>query len=272
MGKQPQASTEVYNIYLREIRNFIPIGEEEETALVKRAKDGDMVAKQKLIRSNLRFVIHIARKYNYLDIELNDLINEGNMGLIKAFHSYNPEMGVRFITYAVHWIRQAIIQSVIEQQRMIRIPEKKYWLNKKIKQAGFQLEQKIQRKPTAYEVAEYMGIPEEKVAEIINIDHLVDHISEEDYQGCSDEVMHKSDINNAQLLSVEIEKVLTRFNDTEKKVLKMSFGIGYGTQISLKDIATELGYSVTYIRQIRERILNRLRRIENAQQLQRYLG
>ncbi len=236
--------------YLYEISQFQLITPEEEVKLAKQIKEGNQEALDKLTRANLRFVVSVAKQYQNQGLSLPDLINEGNIGLVKAAQRFDETRGFKFISYAVWWIRQSILQAIAEQSRMIHLPLNKVGLIGRIKKASATLEQKLEREPSVEELADAMEMDIDEIVasldtnrQYVSIDHpltegedmtLLDILENNDNQDPAKSFM-KDD------LSTEIDIALNRFSIRERTVIEMFFGIGYDGPISLEDIGDKLG-------------------------------
>ncbi|PYO68320.1 MAG: RNA polymerase subunit sigma [Gemmatimonadetes bacterium] len=242
--------------YLREISQYPLITREEEVALAQRIKQSDPEALDKLVRSNLRFVVSVAKKYQNQGVSLSDLINEGNLGLIRAAHKFDETKGIKFISYAVWWIRQAILSSLARQGRTVRVP-----LNRT-------------------EIAEGMDISEEEVAKTLSISQahlsldapltpgednkLLDYLPDTQNPGPDDEIFEHA-------LTESIEEVLATLKDREAKILRLYFGLEGQEPMTLEEIGSLLGITRERVRQIKEKALARLRHVSRARALESFL-
>ncbi|MCF8332196.1 MAG: RNA polymerase sigma factor RpoD/SigA [Bacteroidales bacterium] len=267
--------------YLHEISRLPMITADEEVKLAKRIKQGDLVALEKLTRSNLRFVVSVAKQYQNQGLSLPDLINEGNLGLIKAAHRFDETRGFKFISYAVWWIRQAIMQALAEQSRIVRLPLNKIGSLNKIKRTYSELEQEFQRIPSADEIAKVLDITEKEVKESLKsankhlsmdapliqdedvsmYDRL--HINVDDMP--EDELIHDS-------LKKEILRALSSLSKREADVLILYYGINQQEPLTLEEIGINFELTRERIRQIKERAIRKLKRNSSSVILKSYLG
>ena len=267
--------------YLQDISKEPLITPEEEVMLAQRIKMGDQQALDKLVRANLRFVVSVAKQYQNQGLSLQDLINEGNVGLIKAAQRFDETRGFKFISYAVWWIRQSILQAVAEQARIIRLPLNQVGVISKLKKTAAMLEQEYQRKPSTAELAKEMDLSESKVESIMGMNmrqistdapldddddgNFLDVYVEQDSVATDDAVEKESAMNT-------IRKSLNTLNETERQVLKMYFGIDTNRAYSLDEIAAYLGISRERTRQVRDRALGRLKNGTNSALYQMYVN
>ncbi len=266
--------------YLHDIGKEELITPEEEVELAKRIKMGDQEALEKLTRANLRFVVSVAKQYQHQGLSLPDLINEGNLGLIKAAKKFDETKGFKFISYAVWWIRQCILQALAEQSRIVRLPLNKIGALNKINKTFSQLEQKHEREPSPDEVANMLDLPEEKVSNTLELSgrHLsVDAPFQEGEENSLLDVLQNSDTpstdNNLinESLSKEIERTLNTLPEKESRVIRSFYGIGR-KQMSLEEIGEEIGISRERTRQIKEKAIKHLRQRTKNKLLRTYLG
>jgi len=253
--------------YLQDVGKEQMISAEEEVELAQRIKKGDRQALERLTKANLRFVISVAKQYQFQGLSLPDLINEGNLGLIKAAERFDETKGFKFISYAVWWIRQSILQAIAEQSRVVRLPLNKVGSLNKIHKAYSTLEQQFDRSPTADELAIYVDLPKDKVEDTLQLSGKplsVDAPFAEGEEGSLLDVMENTDSPTAdsnlldESLTKEVERTLSILPDKEKLVIKYYYGIG-GTELSLEEIGEELNLTRERVRQIKEKAIRRLR-------------
>jgi RNA polymerase primary sigma factor len=267
---------EALKTYLKEVRTIPLLTAEEEITLAKRIEKGDEQARKKMIRSNLRLVINIAKRYFYLGIPFLDLIEEGNLGLMKAVDKFNPRRGFRFSTYGAWWIRQGIIRAIAQQGKMVRLPVYVNELLTKWKKTKERLTQKLKRPPTDEEIAKKLRVPREKIEEInlwlsTNTSSLEAPIGEEEENQILDLVENDSvaapDAAVEALFDKErLEKLMGNMNERERKVLDMRFGLPDGKTHTLAEVAKKLGVSRERIRQIEEEAKKKLRHLIKDQE------
>ncbi len=268
--------------YLQEIGKEDLLTPEEEVELARRIRAGDQTALEKLTRANLRFVVSVAKQYQNNSLSLNDLINEGNLGLVKAAQKFDETRGFKFISYAVWWIRQSIIQALAEHSRMVRLPLNKVGSLTKINKVFSELEQKFQREPTPDEVALVMGVTVEEVQATLGI--AARHVSMDApfTDGESNSLMDVIENVNAEQadkrleytesLKDETERTLASLTDREREVIKLFFGIGVEHPMTLEDIGEQLGITRERIRQIKDKAITKLRSQSRSKALKSYLG
>ncbi len=267
--------------YLQEIGKVGLITAEEEVELAQKIKLGDQFALEKLTKANLRFVVSVAKQYQNQGLSLPDLINEGNLGLIKAAQRFDETRGFKFISYAVWWIRQSILQALAEQSRIVRLPLNKIGSINKINKASAVLEQKHERAPSADEIAENLEIGENDVKESLrNRDRhismdaplidgenstLYDVLSTDGNPNPDDDLMYDS-------LRAEIERSLDTLNSREKAVVKLHFGLSGQYPMTLNEIGEEFDLTRERVRQIKEKAIRRLKHTSRNKILKAYLG
>ncbi len=253
---------------------------EEEVELAKRIKKGDQEALEKLTKANLRFVVSVAKQYQHQGLSLPDLINEGNLGLIKAAKKFDETKGFKFISYAVWWIRQCILQALAEQSRIVRLPLNKIGALNKINKAFSQLEQEHEREPSPDEVANTLDLPEDKVASTLELSgrHLsVDAPFQDGEENSLLDVLQNHDSPDTdgnlmnESLSQEIERTLNTLPEKESNVIRSFYGIGK-KQMSLEEIGESIGISRERTRQIKEKAIKHLRQKTKNKLLKAYLG
>lgn len=266
--------------YLHDIGKEDLITPEEEVELAKRIKMGDQEALEKLTKANLRFVVSVAKQYQHQGLSLPDLINEGNLGLIKAAKKFDETKGFKFISYAVWWIRQCILQALAEQSRIVRLPLNKIGALNKINKAFSQLEQEHEREPSPEEVAKILELPEGKVAGTLELSgrHLsVDAPFQDGEENSLLDVLPSADTPTTddklieESLSKEIERTLNTLPEKESSVIRAFYGIGT-KPMSLEEIGQTIGISRERTRQIKEKAIKHLRQKSKNKLLKAYLG
>ena len=266
--------------YLQEIGREELITVEEEVELAQRIKKGDQVALEKLTRANLRFVVSVAKQYQNQGLSLPDLINEGNLGLIKAAEKFDETRGFKFISYAVWWIRQSILQALAEQSRIVRLPLNQVGSLNKINKAYSEFEQQYERRPSAEELADKLEIPTEKVTDTLRVSgrHIsVDAPFVEGEDNNLLDVLVNNDSPNAdralinESLSREIDRALSTLTERESDIVKLFFGIGC-QEMTLEEIGERFGLTRERVRQIKEKAIRRLRHTSRSKLLKTYLG
>jgi len=270
-----------FDKYCTEVGKEDMITVEEETELAKRIHKGDLLALDKLVRANLRFVISVAKKYQHRGLALSDLINEGNLGLIKAAQGFDETRGFKFISYAVWWIRQSIIKSITENSRVVRLPLNKINEIGKIKKAFSKLEQEYEREPNTEEMAELLEQSENKISEVISISPFqvsIDAPFVKDDVSCLADVLVNSDTPKtdnllmSESLSHDINRMLNTLSDRERVVIQLFYGIGIKYGLSLDQIAVKQGLTSERIRQIKKKAIKKLKQGSMSKLLQTYLG
>lgn len=254
-------------VYLEEIQKYDLLSPEEEKELGKKARNGDKEAKKKLINSNLRFVISVAKKYRNLGTPFSDLINAGNLGLIKAAERYDERKGVRFLSYAVWWIKQSILKAVTENNKSYRLPMSKAGRMYKVKKAREKISGEKGRKPSLGEIAEELDLEEEKVEEAIQIAQqdvsLDDTIKNTDDLNYIDVIPHDEDTPEEELERQQfidnVRKSLDELKPRDRKILVYYYGLEDRTPHTLEEIGNMLGISRERVRQLRNRALAQLR-------------
>ncbi len=268
--------------YLQEIGKVELISPEEEARLALLIRQGDQRALDRLTKANLRFVVSVAKQYQNQGLSLPDLINEGNLGLIKSAQRFDETRGFKFISYAVWWIRQSILQSLAEQARIVRLPLNKVGLTNRIQKAYSQLEQQFEREPSAEELAEALNMDIEEVTSSIGINAR--HVSMDSPLSDGEEstlmdVMENPNAESAdgelyhnQSLKTEIERSLKTLTDRQKEVICYFFGIGVDHPLSLEDIGERFSLTRERVRQIKDKAITKLKLTSKGTMLKSYLG
>lgn len=268
--------------YLQEIGKVELILPEEEVKLAIRIKQGDQKALEKLTKANLRFVVSVAKQYQNQGLTLSDLINEGNLGLIKAAQRFDETRGFKFISYAVWWIRQSILQALAEQSRIVRLPLNKVGLTNKISKAFSQLEQEYEREPTPEELATLLNIETDEVAATLGVaarhvsmdqplsegedGTLIDMLENPNAVSTDNEMVFKLS------LKTEIDRSLSTLTERQKDVIRFFFGIGIDHPLSLEDIGERFNLTRERVRQIKDKAITKLRSTSRCKLLRTYLG
>ena len=267
--------------YLREISQYPLITREEEVELATRIKGGCEESLDKLVRSNLRFVVSVAKKYQNQGVSLSDLINEGNLGLIRAAHKFDETKGIKFISYAVWWIRQAILQALAEQSRIVRVPLNRAGTLHRIGKRSSALQQELGREPTVEEIADGLDISEDEVAKTLSISQshlsldapltpgednkLIDYLPDTQNASPDQETFERA-------LTDSVEEVLSTLKDREAKILRLYFGLDGQEPMTLEEIGSMMGITRERVRQIKEKALARLRHVSRARALESFLS
>jgi RNA polymerase primary sigma factor len=268
--------------YLQEIGKVELISPEEEVKLAIRIKQGDQRALDKLTKANLRFVVSVAKQYQNQGLSLPDLINECNLGLIKAAQRFDETRGFKFISYAVWWIRQSILQALAEQSRIVRLPLNKVGLTNRIQKAYSQLEQEFEREPSAEELAEVLELDIEEVSSSLGI--AARHVSMDtplsegedntliDVLENPNAEMANANIEHKESLKQEIDRSLRTLTERQKEVICFFFGIGVDHPMSLEDIGERFNLTRERVRQIKDKAITKLRSNSRSKMLRSYLG
>lgn len=268
--------------YLQEIGKVELITAEEEVELARRIKEGDQAALEKLTKANLRFVVSVAKQYQNQGLSLGDLINEGNLGLIKAAQRFDETRGFKFISYAVWWIRQSILQALAEQSRIVRLPLNRVGAISKISQTFSRLEQSFEREPSPQEIAEAMeGMSETEVSQTMRLSgrhvsmdaplvqgeesRLLDVLENDEEPDPDDGLINES-------LTKEVERALGTLSQREAEVIRLYFGIGVEHSLTLEEIGEKFDLTRERVRQIKEKAVRRLRHTSRSKGLKTYLG
>ncbi|MDD6103839.1 MAG: sigma-70 family RNA polymerase sigma factor [Bacteroidales bacterium] len=266
--------------YLQEIGREELISVEEEVELAQRIRKGDQEALEKLTKANLRFVVSVAKQYQNQGLSLPDLINEGNLGLIKAAEKFDETRGFKFISYAVWWIRQSILQALAEQSRIVRLPLNQVGSLNKINKALAKFEQDFERLPSPDELSDMLDIPRDKISDTLRVSgrHVsVDAPFVEGEDNSLLDVLVNSDSPNAdrglvnESLNKEIERALSTLTERERDIVKDFFGIGT-PEMTLEEIGEKFGLTRERVRQIKEKAIRRLRHSNRSKLLKSYLG
>ena len=268
--------------YLQEIGKVDLISPEEEVQLAMRIREGDQPALDRLIKSNLRFVVSVAKQYQNQGLTLPDLINEGNLGLIKAALRFDETRGFKFISYAVWWIRQSILQSLAEQSRIVRLPLNKVGLTNRISKAYQQLEQEYEREPTPEELADMLEISIDEITATMSVGFR--HVSmdtplSEGEDGTLMDLMENPNAERTdeklvhhESLRLEINRSLGTLTERQKEVICFFFGIGVDHPLSLEDIGARFHLTRERVRQIKDKAITKLRCTNRSKHLRFYLG
>lgn len=273
--------TDSLDKYLSEIGREELITADDEVQLAKKIRAGDQEALDKLVRANLRFVVSVSKQYQNQGLSLPDLINEGNLGLIKAAQRFDETRGFKFISYAVWWIRQSILQAIAEQSRIVRLPLNQVGALNKLNKTFARLEQEFERTPSADELAKSLDLPADKVADTISVSGR--HISmDAPLLGSEDhslaDVLENSDTPRTdkklilESLQREIERSLSTLTEREREIVKMFYGIGFKDGLTLDEIGHKFDLTRERVRQIKEKAIRRLRQSSRSKLLKGYLG
>ncbi len=266
--------------YLQEIGKEEMISAEEEVELAQRIRKGDKKALERLTRANLRFVVSVAKQYQNQGLSLPDLINEGNLGLLKAAERFDETRGFKFISYAVWWIRQSILQAISEQSRIVRLPLNQVGSVNKINREINRFEQENERKPSLEEIAEKIDLPEEKIDEAMNINGHHISVDAPFVDGEDNSLLDVMPNDNspmadttlvAESLKAEIQNALTVLNERERNVIEASYGINQ-QELTLEEIGEKYGLTRERVRQIKEKAIRKLRGFTKNKILKTYLG
>jgi RNA polymerase primary sigma factor len=267
--------------YLQEIGRMSLITPEEEVELARKIKAGNQEALEKLTKANLRFVVSVAKQYQHQGLSLSDLINEGNIGLIKAAQRFDESKGFKFISYAVWWIRQSILQALVEQSRMVRLPLNKVGSLSKLNKIMIQFEQEHEREPSHDELAEIMNVAVKDIQEMmkgqgkhLSMDapikeneegSMIDLFEDGDAKPVDAEVMNES-------LRNDIRRVLSTMNKRDADIVACFFGVNGEQPMNLDEIGSRFGLTRERVRQIKEKAVRRMRKLKSARTLRAYLG
>lgn len=267
--------------YLQEIGEVPLLTPEQEIELARKIKKNDQNALEKLTKANLRFVVSVAKQYQNQGLSLGDLINEGNLGLIKAARRFDETRGFKFISYAVWWIRQSILQALAEQSRVVRLPLNRVGALNKIGKAFSNLEQEFEREPSANEIADELEMTPYEVSDTLKIsgkhlsldapfnqgddNRLLDVIQDE-HQPPPDDLLEN------ESLRIEVKRALTTLSDREAEVIKLYFGLEREHPLTLEEIGERFNLTRERVRQIKEKAIRRLRHTSRSRMLRSYLG
>ncbi|HOB26914.1 MAG TPA: RNA polymerase sigma factor RpoD/SigA [Bacteroidales bacterium] len=273
---------EVLAEYLEDVSQEPLLSPDEEVELAKRIKEGDEIARDKLIRANLRFVISVAKQFSQTGLPLTDLINEGNIGLIKAAEKFDETKGFKFISYAVWWIRQCIIQAISENCRMIRLPSNKIASANKIKNAYSLLEQIKLRPPTLEELSDMTSMPVQQIKDLIkyvdnNVDSLDESINDDgettmlDFVPNINSVSPDSDLER-ESLKIEINRIIETLSINEKMVIKYYYGLEHTHALSIEEISDRMNMSAERVRKIRDKAIKKLKNNKDIKFLNQFFN
>lgn len=268
--------------YLQEIGKVELITAEEEVDLAMRIKQGDLKALDRLTKANLRFVVSVAKQYQNQGLSLPDLINEGNVGLIKAAQRFDETRGFKFISYAVWWIRQSIMQALAEQSRIVRLPLNKVGLTNRINKAFQQLEQQYEREPSVEELSELLDIDIDEISATLSMSSrhlsvdspladgeestLIDVLANPNAERADEQIGHVDSLRQ------EIDRSLNTLTERQQEVLRLFFGIGVDHPMSLEDIGERFGLTRERVRQIKDKAITKLRTTSRSKTLKTYMG
>ena len=267
--------------YLQEIGKVSLLTAEDEIKLAIRIKQGDPEALEKLTRANLRFVVSVAKQYQNQGLSLGDLINEGNLGLIKAARRFDETRGFKFISYAVWWIRQSILQALAEQSRIVRLPLNRVGVLNRIGKAYSNLEQEYEREPSAEELAKELEMDVQEISDTLRVSskHLsFDAPFTQDEENRLLDVLENAEQPSpdtslmSESLNAEIERALSKLSEQEAEIIKLYFGLGDDQPMTLEEIGDRFNLTRERIRQIKEKAIRRLRNTTRSKELKKYLG
>ncbi len=267
--------------YLQEIGKMSLITPEEEVSLARKIRTGDQEALEKMTKANLRFVVSVAKQYQHQGLSLSDLINEGNIGLIKAAQRFDESKGFKFISYAVWWIRQSILQALVEQSRMVRLPLNKVGSLSKLNKIMIHFEQQHEREPSHDELADIMNVTAKEITEMMKGagKHLsMDAPIKENEEGTMIEFYQDSDSKPVdedlakESLKKDIHRVLSSMNKRDADIVSCFFGVNGEVPMNLDEIGQRFGLTRERVRQIKEKAIRRLRKLKSARTLRTYLG
>jgi RNA polymerase primary sigma factor len=275
-GSEPTS----FDIYLKQINRIPLMSAEEEAEVARRAQNGDQAALDQLVQANLRFVVSVAKKYVNQGVPIEDLVNEGNMGLIKAAQRFDVDRGYKFISYAVWWIRQAILVALSQGSRIVRIPLNRSSMLYKIGRASRELDQRLGRVPTPEEIARHLDLPVEEVEETMRISNShvsLDMTMSEEGDDKSflsyledEDATRPDEYAENELLGESMRKALDTLDERERRIMELYFGLNGEEPLTLEDIGKRLGLTRERIRQIKEHAVQRLRHHSRAKYLEDY--
>lgn len=275
-----QPDDALLKIYFKEIGKYSPLLREEEKSLARNARKGDANALEKLVRANLRFVIRVAKKYQNRGLSLSDLIAEGNMGLMRAAIKFDETKNIKFISYAIWWIRQAILQALAEQSRLFRVPLNRADLFHKLSRKSGSLTQQLGREPTDEEMSREMGLPLEEIDSLLvltrsslSLDAPVTSGDETELRNYIPDDIHPNpeEITFEKMRATAIDRALSRLNEREAKVLRLYFGLNGEKNHTLEEIGKGEGITRERVRQIKKHALKKLRQKSRAEILKSFL-
>ncbi len=268
--------------YLQEIGKVEMVTPEEEVILAQKIRQGDQAALERLVSANLRFVVSVAKQYQNKSLSLNDLINEGNLGLVKAAQRFDESKGFKFISYAVWWIRQSIIKALAEQSRLVRLPSNKLGSLMKINKAFSDLEQQYEREPSPEELASFLDVKPEEIENTLGISGTHVSFDAPFQEGESNSLLDVIEDGNAEMadrkmdyqdsLRRETELSLASLSKTQRDVIRLHFGLSGSEAMSLDDIGESLNLSKERVRQIRDQAITKLRSSTRSKMLKSFLG
>lgn len=279
--KASDRSGDLLDKYLEEIGEMELLSSEEEVALAERIRNDDQEALEKLTKSNLRFVVSVAKQYQNQGLSLSDLINEGNLGLIKAAKRFDETRGFKFISYAVWWIRQSILQALAEQSRVVRLPLNRIGAINKIGKAFSELEQEFEREPSADEIAKQLEMTPEEVNNAMKLSGK--YVSMDAPLGDNEEnslldILDSGEQSSPDFslldesLKIEIERVLKTLTEREAEIIRLYFGLDTSHPLTLEEIGEKFKITRERVRQIKEKAIRRLRHSSRSRALRSYLG
>jgi RNA polymerase primary sigma factor len=275
-----QPDDALLKIYFKEIGKYTPLSREEEISVARRAKKGDKKCLERLVRANLRFVIKVAKKYQNRGLSLSDLIAEGNMGLMRAALKFDEKKNIKFISYAIWWIRQAILQALAEQSRLFRVPLNRADLFHKLSRKSGNLTQQLGREPTDEEVAREMGLPLVEIDSLLvltrsplSLDAPVASGEENELKNYIPDEIHPTpeEVTFEKMRATAIDRALSKLNEREAKVLRLYFGLNGEDNHTLEEIGRGEGITRERVRQIKKHALKKLRQKSRAEILKSFL-